>query len=159
MKPRIEPLTDPRGWRYEWGDVGIQMDVCPIGHGRDGGQAEITVRALDREVWGHMHGPVTYDLEQTRTRQGLGRYLRTRARRSGVDWEGMVEQACALTLRALRGVPEARGGLRRACSGKGPRHGRPDRGYGRQAAYEVEPHGGTEEDSAHPRPGTAGGAP
>lgn len=103
MKPTQELLADPRGWRFEWLEFGLQMDVHPLSAGRDATEAEITMRAISGEVWGHMHqGRV--DLASTRSKEILARFLRSRG--SGrVNWGDIVEQASVLTLRAIRGTP------------------------------------------------------
>lgn len=103
MKPTIEAIPDgARGWRLEWSEIGIQMDVCPLSSGRDATEAEVTVRALTGEGWGHMVGPVSVGMDEIRSRSYLGRYLAGRGRRS-VDWAGLVEQAFVLVLRQVRG--------------------------------------------------------
>lgn len=101
-KPTTERTAD--GWTHTWAEHGLRFRVTPEAGARERLFAEIVVETWqdgpDLSRWALVHQERVELLG--RSREAFARYLATRGLRRGLDWTGMVMQACLLTVKAMR---------------------------------------------------------
>jgi hypothetical protein len=91
------PLPLPGGWEFEWPKERVVLALERLREHRDSITAEATVSI---KGGGHLIGNIRFNLTSMQGRSSLAKSLNDR--RNGVDWAGMVEQACVYTIRKFR---------------------------------------------------------
>ena len=92
------------GYCCDWQSPPVRLFVERIHRSRDGVKAELVVRGTAAPFPEHITGPVIFNLSSATTRSSMAKYLgeRTDDLPVQVDWKGLLEVLCTLTLEAVR---------------------------------------------------------
>ncbi len=97
--PKLE--ATPSGYRLEWGEEQIQIEMTRLKIKTDSASAEVIITTTKPGFSHHLH-QAQLNLLSTITRSRLAKDLGERYPTLIVDWVTIIEQACVLVLREIR---------------------------------------------------------